>query len=71
MLRVRIPTRAMYATLSDILCQLLAGGTPVSSTNKTDHHDIAEILLYVKPTSQLITERVSMDERLWFLEFTP
>jgi hypothetical protein len=33
-------------------------GPPVSSTNKTDHHDIAEILLKVasntiKPTNQL------------------
>ena len=38
-------------TLCDKVCQCLdAGrwfsqGTPVSSTNKTDHHDIAEILL--------------------------
>ena len=37
----------------DKICQrLVAGrwfslGTPVSSTNKTDHHDIAEILLKV------------------------
>jgi hypothetical protein len=34
-----------------------AGGTPVSSTNKTDRHDITEILLKVllntiKPTNQ-------------------
>ena len=26
---------------------LVSPGTPVSSTNKTDHHDIAEILLKV------------------------
>ena len=38
-------------TLCDKLCQLLAAGrwfspgTPVSSTNETDSHDIAEILL--------------------------
>jgi hypothetical protein len=40
-------------TLCDEVCQWLATnqwfspGTPVSSTNKTDHHDIAEILLKV------------------------
>jgi hypothetical protein len=47
--------------LCDKVCQWLAAGrwfspgTPVSSTNKTDSHDIAEILLksddkYHKPT---------------------
>jgi hypothetical protein len=40
-------------TLCDKDCQWLAAGwwfspgTPVSSTNRTDHHDIAEILLKV------------------------
>ena len=40
-------------TLCNKVCQWLATGrwfslgTPVSSTNKTDHHDIAEILLKV------------------------
>ena len=40
-------------TLCDKICQWLAvgrrfsSGTPVSSTNKTDHYDIAEILLKV------------------------
>ena len=37
-------------TLCDKLCQWLAAGWfffPVSSTNKTDHHDITEILLKV------------------------
>ena len=40
-------------TISDKLCQWLATGrwfspgTPVSSTNKTDRHDITEILLKV------------------------
>ena len=37
-------------TLCDRVCQLLATGqrfSPVSSTNKTDHHDITEILLKV------------------------
>ena len=43
----------LYTTLCDKVCQLLATsrwfspGTPVSSTNKTDRHDIAEILLKV------------------------
>jgi hypothetical protein len=40
-------------TLCDTVCQWLAAGrwfapgTPVSSNNKTDRHDITEILLYV------------------------
>jgi len=35
-------------------CQWFSLGTPVFSTNKTDHHDIAEILLKValKTTTQ-------------------
>ena len=43
----------LNTTLCDKVCQWLATGqwfslgTPVSSTNKTDHHDIAEILLKV------------------------
>ena len=31
-----------------VLCQLFSHGTPVSSTDKTDRHDITEILLKVK-----------------------
>jgi hypothetical protein len=40
----------LNTTLCDKVCQLLATGqwfspgTPVSSTNKTDHHDLTEIL---------------------------
>ena len=34
-------------TLCDKLCQLPATGTPSPSTNKTDHHDITELLLKV------------------------
>jgi hypothetical protein len=40
-------------TLYDIVCQSLAAGrwfspgTPVSSTNKTDRHEVTEILLKV------------------------
>ena len=52
---VRIPPRrdVHYTTLSDKVCQLLSAGrwfspgTPVSSTNTTDLHDITEILLTV------------------------
>ena len=50
---VRIPLRQVIleTTLCDKICQWLATGwwfspgTLVSSTNKTDHHDIIEILL--------------------------
>jgi hypothetical protein len=44
-------------TLCDKVCQKLGTGrwvcpgTPISSTNKTDHHDITEILLKVELSS--------------------
>ena len=52
-LRVQTTLRqgVLDTTLCDKVCQWLATcrwfslGTPVSSTNKTDHHDITEILL--------------------------
>ena len=49
---VRIPFMARWTryTLCDKVCQWLAAGrwfTPISSTNKTDCHDITEILLKV------------------------
>ena len=50
---VRISMRARCTTLCDKVCQWLATGwwvspgPPVSSTNKTDRHDINEILLKV------------------------
>ena len=53
MLWVRISIRASCTTLCDKVCQWLATGRwfspgpPVSSTNKTDHHDISVILLKV------------------------
>ena len=52
MLWVRIPFRrgVLDTTLCDKVCQWLATGrwfSPVSSTNKTDRHDITEILLKV------------------------
>jgi hypothetical protein len=53
MLWVRISIRARCTTLCDKVCQWLARGRwfspcpPGSSTNKTDRHDISEILLKV------------------------
>ena len=53
MLWVGISIRARCTTLCDEVCQWLATGwllsqvPPVSSTNETDRHDIAEILLKV------------------------
>jgi hypothetical protein len=55
MLWVRISIRAKCTTLCDQVCQwlsLVTGrwfslGTLISSTNKTDHHDITELLLKV------------------------
>ena len=63
MLLVRLPLRARSTTLCDKVCQQLSAdrcfspGHPVSSTNKTDCHNITEILLKVvlntiKPTNQ-------------------
>jgi len=51
-LRVHIPLGRVVldTTLCDKICQGLAAGqwfSPVSSTNKTDRHDITEILLKV------------------------
>ena len=52
----------LYATLCDKVCQWLTAGwwfspgTPVSSTNKTDRHDITEILLKVALNTIIITE---------------
>ena len=50
MLWVRISTRARCTILCDKVCQWLATSrwfSPVSSTNKTDRHDITEILFKV------------------------
>jgi hypothetical protein len=65
MLWVRISIRARCTPLCDKVCQWLATGRwlspdpPVSSTNKTDPHDITEILLKValstiKPTKYIL-----------------
>jgi len=53
MLWIRISIRTRCTTLCNKVCQWLATGRwfspdlPVSSTNKTDRHDITEILLKV------------------------
>jgi hypothetical protein len=50
MLWVRLALKARCLTLCDKVCQWLAAGrwiSPGSSTNKTDRHDITEILLKV------------------------
>jgi hypothetical protein len=47
------PVHVLDTTLCDKVCQWLATGgwfspcTPISSTNKTDRHDIAELLFKV------------------------
>ena len=47
MLWVRILLRDRCTTLCDKVCQWLSQGIPVSFINKTDRHDITEILLKV------------------------
>ena len=66
MLWVWISIRVRCTTLCDKICQWLATGwwfspgIPVSSTNKTDCHDIAEILLKVelKPSNKQTTKNL-------------
>ena len=71
MLRVRIAIRARCTTLCDQVCQWLSTGRwfspgiPVSSTNKTNLHDITEILLKValntiKQTNKLLQREVML-----------
>jgi hypothetical protein len=63
MLRVQIPLRGgvLDSTLCDKVCQWLAAGgwfspgTLASSTNKTDRHDVTEILLKVVLNTITIT----------------
>ena len=49
-------------TLCDKVCQWLSPGTPVSSTNETDHHNIADILLKVALTA--ITQPI-----MWYYQY--
>jgi hypothetical protein len=67
--RVRISIRARCTTLCDKVCQWLATGwwfspgPPVSSTNKTDSHVIAEILLKV------VLNTIKSNQSVLFLRF--
>ena len=61
---VRIPLkRGVFDTTCDNVCLWLAvgrwysPGTSVSSTNKTDHYDITEILLKVTLNTKTLTEK--------------
>ena len=69
MLWVRISIRARCTTLCDKVCQWLETPAPmVSSTNKTDRHDITEIMLKValntiKQTNKLKTSGSSIGWR--------
>ena len=83
---VRIPLRrdVFDTTLYDKVCQWLATGrwcsqgTPVSSTNTTDRHDIAEILLKMalktiaspKTECHTYTSRTGTDHHIAWSEFT-
>ena len=44
---IKISIMARCTTLCDKACRGFSRGPSVSSTNKTDHHDITEILLKV------------------------
>ena len=65
---VRIPLRrgVLDSTLCENVCQWLAAGrwfspgTPVSSTNKTDHNDITWILLKVVLNNLTITKCIQL-----------
>jgi len=63
---VRISIRERCTTLCDEVCHWLATGrwfspgTPVSSTNKTDGHDITKILLKVALNTITITSNSKM-----------
>jgi hypothetical protein len=64
------------STLCDKICQqLVAGqwfslGTPVSSTNKTDRHDITEILLKVALNTSNKRSLVLKDHFFFVLKMT-
>jgi hypothetical protein len=68
MLWVRLPLRARSTTLCDKVCQWLATGRwfspghPVSSADKTDHHDITEILLKVALST------IKPNNIIWYME---
>ena len=60
--RIRLRRGILNTTLCDKVCQWLSAGrwfSPVSSTNKTDHHDITEILLKVALNTITLTLKLS------------
>ena len=63
--RITLRRGVLDTTLCDKVCQFLATGrwfspcTPVSSTNKTDRHDITEILLKVALNTRTLTQNLS------------
>ena len=73
MLWVRIPLGARHTTLCDTFCQWLTAGrwfslgTPVSPNNKTDHHDITEILLKVALNTINQTKQSIYALDIWYL----
>ena len=72
MLWVRILLRPRCTTLCDQVCQWLAAGrwfspdTPVSSPNKTDRHDITEILVNVALNTMTLTHKTILNNVLFF-----
>jgi hypothetical protein len=75
MLWVRISIRARSTVLCDKVCRWLATDRwcspcpPVSSTNKTDRHDIAEILSKVALNTIKQTNKHIADTCMWYVFF--
>jgi hypothetical protein len=44
---------------------MFSPGTPVSSTNKIDHHDIAEILLKVVLNTLNLIQNIVTSPKVW------
>jgi len=71
MMWVWIPIRARCATLCDKVCQWLATGqwfslgSSVSSNNKTDHHDITDIVLKVALSTHKTNQYSKCDTRAY------
>jgi hypothetical protein len=58
-------------TLCDKVCHRFSLGTPVSSTNKTDCHDITEILLKVMLNTITLTPEIGLLGISPFIYYTP
>jgi hypothetical protein len=75
MLWVRMSIRVRWTTLCDKVCQWLATGRwfsldpPVSTTNKTDRHEITEILLKVVLNTITLTPPPSNPQSLWLTAY--